>query len=223
MVGWIKLHRDITRNWLWEHPLYLRGWVWLLCEANYDDRKWLVDGTIKLIRRGDIVTSLGKMADGTGMSVREVRTFLDLLIADDKVIKNSDKRMTHLTVCNYERYQDVRQANDTPATSERQASDNNIRSEEVNNILTDKAKPKNFESVLSYFVELGHQDKAESYWDFWESVGWKRKSGQMKDWRASARTWIRNSPLYDTATNTTRGRKQTAAEAIKAFGRDIRE
>ena len=46
-------------------------------------------------------------------------------------------------------------------------------------------------------------DEAESFYDYWESAGWSRKSGKIKDWRATVRTWLKNSNKLPTKSNGT--------------------
>lgn len=43
--------------------------------------------------------------------------------------------------------------------------------------------------------------EARQFWDYWESMGWRRKSGPMKDWQASVRTWLRNKRERDDEKN----------------------
>lgn len=56
---------------------------------------------------------------------------------------------------------------------------------------TDNAKPQNIEQARAYFAELNAEHEAETFYDYWTSAGWRRKSGPIKDWRAAARNWLR--------------------------------
>lgn len=62
-------------------------------------------------------------------------------------------------------------------------------------VLPNKARPFDAEEVRDYFAEVGDPDPNEAYnfWDHFESNGWL-VSGKtpMKDWRASARKWMRS-------------------------------
>lgn len=48
------------------------------------------------------------------------------------------------------------------------------------------------DEVSAYFRELGAADP-ESFFDFYESKGWMVGKVSMKDWRASARKWVREN------------------------------
>lgn len=58
-------------------------------------------------------------------------------------------------------------------------------------------KPKRFikptiEQIRSYCKERNNGIDAQSFFDYYESVGWKVGNKPMKDWRAAVRTWERN-------------------------------
>lgn len=55
------------------------------------------------------------------------------------------------------------------------------------------------EEVITYFKELGKTEEiALSYHDYYSSNGWKVGGrASMKDWKASARNWARNSNKFD--------------------------
>lgn len=56
-------------------------------------------------------------------------------------------------------------------------------------------KPELFE-IQNYFEEQGNLNEAEKYFNYYESNGWKVGKNSMKDWKAAARNWIKNSKNY---------------------------
>lgn len=59
--------------------------------------------------------------------------------------------------------------------------------------LDTKARPFDLAEVVDYFLEIDDtEEEANQFWDYWESAGWRRKNGPIRDWKASARTWIRS-------------------------------
>ena len=53
-------------------------------------------------------------------------------------------------------------------------------------------KKPTVEEVSQYVKEANlRYTSANAFWDYWESMGWRRKSGTMKDWKASCRQWDR--------------------------------
>ena len=122
--GWIKLHRKFL-NWEWsDTPEMVAFFVHLLLGANHDARKW--HGMV--VDRGQVVTSLDRLAKLTGLSVRQVRTCLSRMEQTGEIAKETTSHYTLITISNYERYQvdggGERQATDNQPTNERQATDN---------------------------------------------------------------------------------------------------
>jgi hypothetical protein len=113
MSGWITLHRKIREHWVWENPDYLRAWLDMLIMANYRDKKWVVSNKIVQVKRGDIATSLVELSKRWGWSRDKVRRFLTALEQDSMVHRKSTPLYTHLSICNYETYQDEKNSNKT--------------------------------------------------------------------------------------------------------------
>lgn len=60
-------------------------------------------------------------------------------------------------------------------------------------VVSNKAQPFDVEEVIDYFLELEDTpEEAANFYDYWTSAGWRRKSGPIKDWKATARTWVRS-------------------------------
>lgn len=57
--------------------------------------------------------------------------------------------------------------------------------------------PPSIEEVKAYAQEKAISLDAESFYDYWESVGWVRGKTKMKDWRAAARQWSRNDRKWN--------------------------
>ena len=104
-TGWIKLHRDIRKHWVYDKPEYLKAWIHLLIMANHKTKKWLVDENLVLIKRGQIITSMVQLGQEFKWSRNKVRHFLNLLENDTMINRNSNHNYTQLTICNYDTYQ----------------------------------------------------------------------------------------------------------------------
>ena len=125
MEGWIKIHRQIQKHWIWNNAEYLKAWIAILITVNHEDNKVLIHGELFNCGRGESLMSLSSWTKtfGKGWSIRKTRTFLELLKNDLMIKTEGCHKTTRLTVCNYDSYQDVRQANDKQTTSKRQAND----------------------------------------------------------------------------------------------------
>ena len=98
----IKLYDQITK-WEWyRNGNTCRLFLHLLLKANYADSRF--EG--KVIRRGEVMTSLPRLIRETGMTEHELRTALKHLIATGEVTSRSTSRYRVITVVKYSEYQD---------------------------------------------------------------------------------------------------------------------
>ncbi|UTC93194.1 DUF6291 domain-containing protein [Treponema denticola] len=92
--------------------------------------------------------------------------------------------------------------------------------EELPEKTAEKPKAKNFkkptiEEIQAYCMERKNSVDAQTFFDFYESKGWKIGTAKMKDWRASVRNWERRQ-RYE-------GVKQKAVGALWGNESDIPE
>ncbi len=121
--GYIRVYRSLL-TWEWYRDRNTcRVFLHLLLTANYRPEQWK---GIE-VQRGQRVVTLPKLAEETGLSVREVRTALSHLKKTGEVTGKTTSQYTLLTVNHYDRYQtethgaaDEGQTGDTRATDERQ-------------------------------------------------------------------------------------------------------
>ena len=125
MASWIKIHRELLQ-WEWfEKAEMVQIFMYLLLKAGGEDRQW--QGI--QIKRGQLVTSNGLMRRDLRLSEQQIRTCLKRLISTGEITYQSTNRYVIITICNYDRYQDVKQPsneqiNEQPnnqATSEQRA------------------------------------------------------------------------------------------------------
>jgi hypothetical protein len=113
-----------------------------------------------IIERGSFITGRKSAAVRTGLSERQVRTAQDTLVNLGMIRKSPTKstnRFTHITICNYEYYQDLLKTNshqsDQQATSKRPADDqqatttNNVNND--NNDNNNNLPENNFRNYYS--------------------------------------------------------------------------
>ena len=135
MEGYIALHKSLL-SWRWiDDPCAVCLWVQLLLRANYEDKNW--HDTV--IKRGQLVTTLGDLAKQTGLSMRQIRTRLDWLESAECINRQTTNKFTIITICKYDSYQCPKNENDKQTTNKRQTNDkqNDKQSDKQNVSATD--------------------------------------------------------------------------------------
>ena len=170
MSGWIKLHRSILDHWIYESkdPFSKReAWVDILLQVNYTPKKVNIGGDLFECGIGESVNSLDTWAKRWGWNKSKVRRFLKLLESDSMVVTKSIQKTTHLTVVNYETYQDVRNADETQMKRKRNADETQMtptkegkkeRRKEIKEYTSD------FEGFWEVYGRKGNKAKAFACW-----------------------------------------------------------
>ncbi len=197
--GWIKLHRQFL-EWEWyDEPNCLRVFLHCLLKANHKDKRYRGD----VIKRGTFVTSLEILSFELNLTVQQIRTVFDKLESTGEINRQSNRRGTILSICNYNSYQndeaknnkqDNRKITGKQQTSNRKltGTKNEKNEKNENNIIPTLSE------VEEYFKESNKIDKshvkleAENFINHYESLDWKRNRKKIKNWRLQASTWSNN-------------------------------
>ncbi len=121
-TGWIKIYRSLL-YWEWaDVPEMVALWVRLIIRATHEDTQW--HGVT--ISRGQLVTTVAKLAAESGLSPQQVRTCLDRLKASNQINTQTTNKYTIITICKYEAYQETetteQQTNGKQTTSKQQTN-----------------------------------------------------------------------------------------------------
>ena len=150
MSGWIKIHRKFL-DWQWfEKSEAVHLFIYLLLKANHKDSQWQgVD-----IKRGQFISSLGKISSDTGISLQSIRTLLNKLEKTNEIEVKSTNKFTIVIICKYENYQDEIEQNNNPITNKKQTNNKQLTTNK-----NDKKEKNNKELILDRWVEYRKQIK----------------------------------------------------------------
>ncbi len=119
MGDFIKIYRSML-EWEWYSDINTcRLFIHMLLKANWKEGKF--QGTT--VPRGSFVSSIGKLAEETQLTQREVRTAISHLKMTGELTSKATNKFTVFTVINYNSYQSTDMQNDNQATSERHSND----------------------------------------------------------------------------------------------------
>ena len=100
-LGWIKIHRQITK-WEWfDDANTFKVFVYLLLYANHEDKKWK---GIE-IKRGQFITSKAHLATECNLSRATVIRILNNLEKSGEIEQQTTNKFTLITIQKYENYQ----------------------------------------------------------------------------------------------------------------------
>lgn len=185
--GFITLQRQIL-DWEWYKNTNTKSlFLHLILTANYTEGNF--HGLV--VKRGQCVTSLTRLAEQTGLSVRQVRVSLDHLKMTGEVTSESYPRYSVITVVKYDEYQFDDRVIDTQMTrnahSKRSENDKEMtrnasaKRQQYNNIINNK---ETNEKENNNSLSAGEED-GDRYFDlFWQAYPKKvSKTEAMKAWK----------------------------------------
>lgn len=118
--GYIKLHRKIQDNWVWDEKANnASAWTDLLLMAAWSPTQKHINGQIYQLERGEIVASLRYFSNKWGWTKNKVGRFFDKLEKTGMITTKRDTQITHLTICNYDTYNSPEISNGTTPGHER--------------------------------------------------------------------------------------------------------
>lgn len=111
--GYILLFRSLMDNWLWSSRPFSKGqaWIDLLFLANYEDRKAMHRGKVKICKRGTVNLSISTLANRWGWNWRTAKNFILELEKDEMCTLECTRDCTTITIENYDDFQDVAKQN----------------------------------------------------------------------------------------------------------------
>lgn len=112
MDYYIPISRRLFEHPFWcEERIYSRfeAWLDLIQSARFEDTKQLIGNRMIEVKRGQALVSLRFLAGRWQWSTKKVNAFLDLLIQDKMITKETPKEtgQTVITICNYDKYNEV--------------------------------------------------------------------------------------------------------------------
>lgn len=118
----MEYYIPISRR-LFEHPFWceervfsrFEAWLDIVQSARFEDTKQLIGNRFIEVKRGQMLVSLRFLAGRWQWSTKKVNSFLDLLIQDKMIIKETPKEtgQTVITICNYDKYNFISQELET--------------------------------------------------------------------------------------------------------------
>jgi biotin operon repressor len=190
--GYVLFHRQIV-DWEWYTDVNTKAlFIHLVVTANFKDTRFLG----KKIRRGQIVTSLPKLAEETGLSIQNVRTAIKHLISTGEITDESKRGYRIITVVKYDDYQiPTDKLTVDQQTTNRQLTDDQQHQNKGNNVNKRNKEnqmhmPPSLDEVKKYIEETGSKIDPVHFYNYNEERGWTLKSGQkIKNWKLTIQRW----------------------------------
>lgn len=131
--GWIKLHRKLKEKAYYKKPPYIFLWIHLLLSANHKPKEFMWNGTIILVKQGQLITGRKELALQTGIKESTVERILKLLENEHQIEQQKTTKYRLITIVKWEDYQNSDSKKNSKRTTSGQQADTNKNDKNVKN------------------------------------------------------------------------------------------
>lgn len=228
--GWISIHREIQDHWLWKEKRVFsnaEAWLDILLNVNHTDQKVVIKNTLFKVQRGESIKSLDTWGKRWNWNKSKVRRFLNLLQSDLMIETKNEHKTTRLIVCNYDSYQDVRNADETQTKRKRNAdethmtpnnNDNNLNN--VNNVKTIEDRKREFYNSLIPYLENYSKDVLKEFFEYWSEHGendrkFRKEKEKSFNIERRLKTWFDNKQKWQKEKSFAKKEKVDSAKILQ--------
>ncbi len=144
--GWVAIHRSIRDHWLYQEKRVFskyEAWLDLVMDANHKQNKFVFDGKLVEVERGQKITSIRQLSERWRWSRTKVTDFLTLLEKDGMLVRKSDSKKTVITIVNYDIYQNQDNKKSHSGDTEKPQKSTNNNDKTMNNNDNNNNSPRN--------------------------------------------------------------------------------
>ena len=159
-VGWLKLHRKIRQNPIWQDESLLKAFLYFLTEASIRDDIISYRGELVKVKAGQCLTGRKRLKVELNYSENKVRRVLKQLEKLGIIHHQTSRRYSLITVVLWKEYQHILPTEGTTeGTTDHQQKVHSIRSKELKEVKNkkDPLPPKKIpliEKVKSIFSDV---------------------------------------------------------------------
>lgn len=230
--GWVSIPREVLLDFdgrSYELGLFVR----LVLLANYEEgsRPFTWKGASRFLQRGEVLTSLPDLADGSKESDRQkTRRALQLLENRQLIRQESNRNGRVITICDYlEKYvkgfPSDRQDADNPTQKCQNPTDISTDNPQYNNNKQyNKTKnkcvlsPEKFNSVSRFESQFGekHKEFSEAFGEMgiWDDPKIRKRMPDILQTYENIETFVRNLERWRSSTRYPKDQSQTAKQSF---------
>lgn len=242
MDGWIKLHRCLIEKAIWKKSLPEQKvvLVTILCLANHEPNEWIWQGEKYSVQSGQFITSLEKLAEKSGVSIKSVRTALTKFEKLEFLANISAKTGRLITVTNWALYQHIEKKPADKSANDGQTGGKQVATNKNDNtvIMKEQGYVQWFDEFYKQYPKKKSKADAEKAWrslkpdkelfnNIISAIGVQKKSREwLKDggqFIPLPATWIRGRRWEDAQRVDIEDESDPNSEYQKKLARQIEE
>ena len=205
--GFILIHRKLRDHWIATDHKTLAVFHQILTRVEWkdDDKTVYFNQSQAKLKRGQMTCGRSQMCRWAGVTAQSYKTAITKLKSTNTITIQSNSRFSIITLVNWDKYQYPTNRSTSQPINDQQVINQKVTTlEQYNHIPLNKITRRAFSKPsIQDIKSILNTQEAEKFLDYYESNGWKVGRNPMKDWKATARNWARNSNQQTTKPKTT--------------------
>jgi hypothetical protein len=157
--GWISIYRKLQEHWLWQEKRVFskaEAWIDILWEVQQknEPEEVIIKNNILICNHAESLKSLETWSKRWGWNRTATHRFLKILEKCNMIVLKNETQTTRLTVLNYDKYQDKRNADETQMKRKRSKLETQANTDNNDNNSFNKLKEEEFEKTFKDFKEM---------------------------------------------------------------------
>lgn len=143
-LGWVKIHRKILDNPIAKKPSWAWLWIFLLLNANHEDKRFIFNNRDILVKRGELITGRKQLSKKSGVTQQSIRSALEYLKSTNQITIKPTNKFSIITILNYETYQEVtsKLTNQQPASNQQATTNKNDKNDKNITVNSNREEPQ---------------------------------------------------------------------------------
>lgn len=131
--GWVKLHRKLLDNPIFDNPNLLKMWIWCLLKATHQEYDQMVGLQKITLKKGQFITGRFKGSEELKLNPSTFYKHLKTLQAENLISLNSNNKITIVTIEKWGEYQTEQNKNINRITTKEQQNNTNKNNKNIRN------------------------------------------------------------------------------------------
>lgn len=131
--GWIKLHRKLLENPIFNSEKGLKVWIWCLLSANHQENFCVIGRQKLLIKKGQFIMGGIKAEQLLGIARTTIYNWLNFLQKEGMIDIKKTNKYTIITIPNWDKHQENGHQIDNKLTSKKHQIDTNKKDNKEKN------------------------------------------------------------------------------------------
>lgn len=171
--GWIKVHRSIMDNWIYDNPWTFKGFLHLCMTVNVSASTADFDGKIYTLQPGQRITSVQTLSTETGFAWKTTDKILQQFEEMGMIRMDQLGKAFILTVVNFKKYQSLTSVRDEVRDDIRDDVRNEVRidrSEVRDEVRTEVRQIKKDKNIENNTRSKRSKEGAQRRLNLWEGA-----------------------------------------------------